>query len=322
VRVPPARFALRLAAALIALAALVLGAALALVEPEPTALAAAQAAAEGEYAELPDGRARYRYAAAPGRPLVVLVHGGALNSLSIWDPLLAALDTSRVGVLRFDSYGQGYSARPDVRHDATLYVREIDGLLELAGAAAPVHLVGYSMGGLIATEYAAHRPERVASLTLIAPAGLGTQLRWPVRVGTWPVVGEAIYRLRGHEILVEGYELMTQAERYVAHVKSVETRWLPIEGTGRSLLSQLRSLPIATRAGAYAFVAASDVPVLAVFGEHDQTVPASSAAALRDVVPAARIEVLDGASHALVYDDAARIAPLLATFVAERAPPL
>lgn len=37
-----------------------------------------------------------------------------------------------------------------------------------------VHMVGHSLGGAIAIALAHHRPERVASLTLIAPAGLGT----------------------------------------------------------------------------------------------------------------------------------------------------
>lgn len=248
-------------------------------------------------------------------PLIVFVHGGALNSLDIWDPLVAALDPTRFGFLRFDSYGQGYSARPELRHDAQLYVRAIDGLLELERIERPVHLVGYSLGGLIAAEYAAHRPERVASLTLIAPAGLGTQLRWPVRIGAWPVLGEAVYRLRGHAILLEGYARMTHASRYLAHVAAVERDWLTIEGTGRSLLSQLRSLSIDGTASAYAFVAASQLPVLALFGEEDETVPPSNGAVLAQLASSARIETLTSASHALVYDDARRLAPLISAHV-------
>lgn len=305
----------RALAALIAAVALALGTALLLADPEPLALAEAQRSVGGQYAELPDGRIRYDYASRdPSRPLLVLVHGGILNSLSVWDPLVAALG-GEFGVLRYDSYGQGYSARPAVRHDATLYVRMLDGLLEQAGPARPVHLVGYSMGGLIATEYAAHRPQRVASLTLIGPAGLGTQLRWPVRLAAWPVLGETIYRLRGADIMMKGYELMPHAQRYLAHVREVQLPWVRIEHTGRSLLSQLRSMPVTELASAYTFVGASDVPVLAVFGEDDATVPPESAQALRERVPGARIEVLDDASHALAFEDAARIAPLLSRFV-------
>jgi len=178
-----------------------------------------------------------------------------------------------------------------------------------------VHLVGYSLGGLIAAEYAAHRPERVASLTLIAPAGLGTQLRWPVRVGSWPVLGEAVYRMRGQAILLEGYARMAHASRYLAHVEAVQRPWLAIEGTGRSMLSQLRSLSIDETASAYAFVAASQLPVLALFGEEDETVPPSNGDVLARVVSSARIETLTRASHAMVYDDARRIAPLISAHV-------
>ena len=308
--------ALRYLIGLVLIGALALGGTLAFVQPETLTLAQAQSKHGGDYADLPDGKLRYELVDPdPQRPLVVFVHGGALNSLDVWDPLFAALDRSRIGTLRFDSYGQGYSARPEVRHDATLYVRALDALLDLAARNRPVHLVGYSMGGLIATEYAAHRPERVASLSLIAPAGLGTQLRWPVRVAAFPVAGEAIYRLRGHEILVEGYHRMSHADRYRAHVLEHEKPWLAIEGTGRSLLSQLRSMPL-DGAGAYRFVGASDVPTLAIFGSDDLTVPPSSAEVLMELVPEAETKVLADASHALVFDDAARVAPLVQAFVA------
>lgn len=308
--------AARTVAASIAALALVLGGALALLDPEPLTLEQARARIEGSYAELPDGALRYRYTTRDARlPLLVFVHGGALNSLEVWNPLVAALDPARYGFLRFDSYGQGYSARPGSRHDAALYVRALDGLLALERIERPVHLVGYSLGGLIAAEYAAHRPERIASLTLIAPAGLGTRLRWPVRVGAWPVLGEAVYRLRGQAILLEGYTRMSHATRYRAHVDAVERPWLSIEGTGRSMLSQLRSLPVDRTASAYAFVAASDLPVLAVFGADDETVPASNRATLAQLVPAARIQTLTSSSHALVQDDASRLAPLISAHV-------
>ena len=308
--------ALRYLIGLVLIGALALGGILAFVDPETLTLAQAQSTRGGDYADLPDGKLRYELVDPdPARPLVVFVHGGALNSLDVWDPLFAALDRSRIGTLRFDSYGQGYSARPEVRHDATLYVRALDAMLDLAARNRPVHLVGYSQGGLIAAEYAAHRPERIASLSLIAPAGLGTRLRWPARVGGWPVLGEAIYRLRGHELLLEGYDRMSHAERYRAHVLEHEKPWLTIEGTGRSLLSQLRSLPI-EHAGAYRFVGASDVPTLAIFGAEDLTVPPSSAEVLMELVPEAETKVLADASHALVFDDAARVAPLVQAFVA------
>jgi pimeloyl-ACP methyl ester carboxylesterase len=308
--------ALRYLLGLFGIAALALGGALAFVEPETKTLAQAQAARGGDYADLPDGKLRYELIAPdPERPLVVFVHGGVLNSLDVWDPLFAALDTSRIGTLRYDSFGQGYSARPDVRHDANLHVRTLDALLDRAAPTRTVHLVGYSLGGLVAAEYAAHRPERVASLVLLAPAGLGTKLRWPVRIAGWPVIGEAMYRLRGREIMLEGYARMTHAERYRAHVLEHEASWVAIEHTGRSLLSGLRSMPIEQRAGAYRFVGASDVPTLAIFGADDATVPPASAEVLMELVPEAQTRVLPDASHALVFDDAARIAPLVQAFV-------
>ena len=304
-------------AAVLAAATLALGAQLAFPDRETLAPSESREILPGEYAELPDGVVRYAYdAPRPGQSLLVLVHGGALNSLAVFDPLLDALGRGAYGTLRFDAYGQGGSARPERRHDAALYVAQIDALLAHVDGDVPVHLVGYSQGGLIATEYAAHRPQRVASLTLLAPAGLATSLRWPLRLGAWPVIGEVVYRIRGPEILIDGYGRMAHAQRYAEHVRRVEAPWLAIEGTGRSLLSQLRSLPIEGPAGAYRYVGASDVPVLAILGDDDATIPREAAAAvLRAAVPDARVVVLERASHALVYEDAARVAPLVRGFV-------
>ena len=46
----------------------------------------------------------------------------------------------------------------------------------MARGSSEVHLAGHSMGGLVAGEFAAAEPERVLSLALIAPAGLGTEI--------------------------------------------------------------------------------------------------------------------------------------------------
>jgi pimeloyl-ACP methyl ester carboxylesterase len=55
-------------------------------------------------------------------------------------------------------------------HDLALYY---DDLLRLLGL-EQVHVLGHSFGGLVATELAAHFPERVAGLALVAPFGLWT----------------------------------------------------------------------------------------------------------------------------------------------------
>lgn len=74
-----------------------------------------------------------------------------------------------------DLWGRGYSDSPDLPHDSRLYTTEI----LVAITSSPVawtpsgfNVVGYSLGGGIAADFAAHFPALVKGLVLLAPAGL------------------------------------------------------------------------------------------------------------------------------------------------------
>jgi pimeloyl-ACP methyl ester carboxylesterase len=95
------------------------------------------------------------------RPLLVLLHGVGLDH-TVWEPLSAILG-DRFEVLAPDLPGHGDSPA----------VPEGVGLADLAGAVAgrlpgPAHLVGFSLGALVAQHLAIHRPELVASLTSVS----------------------------------------------------------------------------------------------------------------------------------------------------------
>lgn len=103
-------------------------------------------------------------------PPVVLLHPGIHDS-TVWDPVLPLLDGLRV--IRFDRRDFGRSS------EATQPFRSMDDLtavLDHLGLAS-ANLVGNSMGGEAALALALEHPERVASLTLLAPGIKGYE--WP-----------------------------------------------------------------------------------------------------------------------------------------------
>jgi pimeloyl-ACP methyl ester carboxylesterase len=105
-------------------------------------------------------------------PAVLLVHGGA-GSWRHWVRNLAALSHGHT-VIAPDLPGLGDSARaPDPISAESVAALVGQGLDEVIGSDAPVHVAGFSYGGVIAGLVAATAADRVRSLTLIGTGGLG-----------------------------------------------------------------------------------------------------------------------------------------------------
>lgn len=104
-------------------------------------------------------------------PVVVLLHPGIYDS-TVWDPVLPLLDDG-LRLVRFDRRGFGRSSRP------TEPFRSMDDLVAVLDHLGldQVHLVGNSMGGETGLALALEHPQRVASLTLLAPGIKGYE--WP-----------------------------------------------------------------------------------------------------------------------------------------------
>jgi pimeloyl-ACP methyl ester carboxylesterase len=109
------------------------------------------------------------YEAGTGAPLV-LIHGGAfgeLYSLDCWSLTLPLL-SGRFRTVAFDKLGQGHTSGP--RDEGGYAFAAVLGhalaLLDRL-ALGPVHLVGHSMGALLAAEIALARPEHACSLVLV-----------------------------------------------------------------------------------------------------------------------------------------------------------
>lgn len=109
----------------------------------------------------------------PAAPALVLFHGGLTNS-SIWMADVAAW-ALQFRVYAVDMIGEpGFSApsRPDLKTEA--YALWLDDVMHALGMSR-ASLVGVSLGGWLALDYATRRPAFAASLVVLCPAGVGRQ---------------------------------------------------------------------------------------------------------------------------------------------------
>jgi len=104
-------------------------------------------------------------------PAVVFLHGSASNAL-VWLREAAAMG-DRFRVLAVDVIGEpGLSAESRPALASGAYVGWLDEVLNGLGVERCA-LVGISLGGWLALEYATHRPQRVSAMALLCPGGVG-----------------------------------------------------------------------------------------------------------------------------------------------------
>ena len=117
----------------------------------------------------------YYAAGDPGRPVVVLLHGAMFDEARfIWDRLFPAL-AEHVRVVAFDTPRHGGS-RPWPGHlGHERLMRIVHAAVDQLGLDR-FSIVGLSMGGGAALEYASLHPDRVDRMVLFEPGGLADRL--------------------------------------------------------------------------------------------------------------------------------------------------
>ena len=262
----------------------------------------ARSAAPGAFVELSDGWLHYKLDGPEDGPLVVLVHGFSTPHF-IYEQNVEALTAAGFRTLRFDHFGRGWSDRPRTKYDIDFYdrtLRELVSALELEGAFG---LAGLSMGGPIVAEYTARYPERVERLVLFVPAGLdtaGSDGASAMLVRT-PLIGDWIWRMFGKSLLLADRQYDESARAPENRLRGNVAEQFEYRGYLQALLSTLRHMPMTDREATFQRLAATGVPVLAIYGDADETVLISSDEKLRTLLPEADIRIVEGGEHGLNY---------------------
>src|SRR5882757_316105 len=119
-------------------------------------------------------------------PAVVFVHGLA-GSSSTWNEVLPAL-ADRYTVLAPDLLGHGESAKPRGDYSLGAYASGVRDLLTALGHDTAT-IVGHSLGGGVAMQFAYQFPERCDRLVLVSSGGLGRVVPPPLRAAALPGSG-------------------------------------------------------------------------------------------------------------------------------------
>ena len=251
---------------------------------------------------------------------MVLLHGIAGTSAT-WDSVIPRL-AEHYDVLAPDLLGHGESAKPRGDYSLGAYANALRDLLEALGKNRAT-LVGHSLGGGIAMQFAYQFLGRCERLVLVDSGGLGREVHPLLRAAALP----------GAELVLPWFSTTTSrgVGALVRGMNRLGIRAGPdLDETWRSFVS-LRE-PAARRAFIQTVRGVMDLsgqrvianerlylaeglPTLIVWGENDPLIPVRHARASHERIAGSRLEIFPEAGHFPHRDDPERFAKVLADFI-------
>ncbi len=266
---------------------------------------------------------RRAYRVAGSGPAILLIHGIGDNSTT-WSAVQPKL-AQRFTVIAPDLLGHGKSDKPRADYSVAAYANGMRDLLSVLDIDR-VTVIGHSLGGGVAMQFAYQYPQLVERLILVGAGGVTKDVNLALRVASLPMASEALGLLRLPLVLPT-----IQAVGRAAGALFGST------GLGRDIPNMLRILadlpePTASSAFARTLRAVVDwrgqvvtmldrcyltqsVPVQLIWGTDDSVIPVSHALLAHAAMPGSVLEIFEGSSHFPFHDDPDRFVEAVETFI-------
>ncbi|HEX9697319.1 MAG TPA: alpha/beta fold hydrolase [Actinomycetota bacterium] len=269
---------------------------------------------------------RVAYRAAGNGSAIVLIHGMA-GSSETWEPVMPSLAACGT-IIAPDLPGHGASAKPQGDYSLGALAAGIRDLLVTLGHDRAT-VVGHSLGGGVAMQFAYQFPERTQRLVLVSSGGLGREVSRLLRALALPgseyvLAAACAPRIRGAGTAVQGW-LGKLGLRPVPAASDVWRSYVSL-GDPDARASFIHTLRAVIDVGGQRVSArdrlylTAEMPAMIVWGDRDPFIPVAHAHAAHDAMPGSRLEIFGGAGHYPHCDDPEAFASLVSNFIASTPP--
>ena len=266
-------------------------------------------------------RVAYRVAGDPSLPVLLLIHG-ITSSSSTWDPVIPRL-AEHAHVIAPDLLGHGDSDKPRADYSLGGFASSLRDLLEHLGH-EHVTVVGHSLGGGVAMQFAYQYYEHCDRLALVSSGGLGQEVSLALRAATLPGselvlpviahtrirdAGVALFRALG-KLPVGVAPSMTEVARGYGSLADSTARTAFVH----TLRSVVEPRGQRVHAGDLLYLAEGR-PTLIVWGARDTVIPVAHAHQAQELIPGSVLEVFERSGHFPHMDEPERFSRVLLHFL-------
>lgn len=260
-------------------------------------------------------------------PTLLLIHGIG-DCSDTWLNVMAELAKDYT-VIAPDLLGHGRSDKPRADYSVAGYANAMRDLISVLDVDR-VTIIGHSLGGGVALQFAYQYPDRCERLVLVSSGGVSKEVHSLLRVASAPAASDLLLPLLQYEVT------RWAVRRGLGLAQRLET---DLGRDAGNLLRVLEALPDATARAAFLRTLravidsrgqvitmldrcylTSGMPTLLMWGTRDPIIPFHHAQIAHAAMPGSRLEVFEGAGHFPHHYDPSRFVTVLREFLTSTEP--
>lgn len=280
---------------------------------------------ETKFVELHGDRVAYRDTG--DGEVLLLIHGMA-GSSAAWRAVIGTL-SKKFRVVAPDLLGHGESAKPRGDYSLGAFAAMLRDLLDKLGIDRAT-VIGQSLGGGVAMQFAYQHPDYCDRLVLVSSGGLGPDVSWLLRILSAPGAELVLPVVAPQPVLRAGNKLGSWLRSAGIQSPRGSEMWsayssLSDPQTRQAFLRTLRSVvdhrgQSVSALNKLHLTIDLDVPTLLIWGSDDGIIPVAHGYATHEALPGSRLEVLDGVGHFPHVEAPSVVVDILEDFMATTAP--
>jgi len=252
---------------------------------------------------------------------VLLIHGIG-DSSDTWADVIPALARTH-RVIAPDLLGHGASDKPRADYSVGGYANGMRDLLSILGIESAT-VVGHSLGGGVAMQFAYQYPERCSGLVLVSTGGVGREVHPALRLMSLTRTDAALrlLRLPGSRVVGQAWALGARLSR--TKVGTDARDFLRIfesmpDGASRDAVLTTHRAAVDYRGQLFTMLdrcyLAQSMPTMIIWGTRDGIVPVKHAQVAHEAMPGSRLEIFESSGHFPHHTETERFVGVLEEFL-------